>query len=619
MQDEILSPVLPSDSNAVPRYNIIGQDGDTLFPNVQLQLQNKIIQEGTPFDTEHILPSSVCTLLGLPASATPAEAYQKLQEIKLAIDSKASTGEAQAGSDDTKYMTALKTAQAIIAKIASQQEAQTGADNTKIMTPLRVSQQITSKIATQGEAQAGTSDSKLMTPLKVKQAIGSAADTVLDQTTGQRISVKSRLGKVGISSSTARIQYASTVPWGNPDVWFFAGGKLWYGSSYEQSNNNYAYVSWATKGSDGRYLFTGRKNISSVYRERNYINVIPMVGQSAALGCVVNTTANAYILRFSNVAVSAAVVGDMCFLLPNGCNGYLKSNQLYWAASMGTAFTSISHTGSIVLGAYQNVLYTGTVASDGSYVSVNKIDFSSGSPVVANSILTLSMGTKGWSNVRLNSWQVLTYDLTNNNVYLIIYFRSSATNNIAICPMLLRINLATLDNNWASLTQPDLSQNNDLPLMYWFSTATDLYSLTNDSFGLPTLVKCNLNNPTMVITQRYGEAVAIQVPNNNTGLSVRFNQSLHGYYPTQSGMSLCNPDTFDIIRVSAGMSVGSTDGAVFLKIPDSMMYWLDTQYNTLDILGGSYNLDVNSSGDTTTQDFVFPGTVGSRYDLYTDN
>lgn len=618
MQDEILSPVLPSDSNAVPRYNIIGQDGDTLFPNVQLQLQNEIIQEGTPFDTEHILPSSVCTLLGLPASATPAEAYQKLQEIKLAIDSKASTQEAQAGSDDTKYMTALKTAQAIIAKVASQQEAQTGTDNTKIMTPLRVSQQITSKIATQGEAQAGTSDSKLMTPLKVKQAVGSAADTVLDQTTGQRISVKSRLGKVGISSSTARISQDNTLSWYNPNVWFFAGGKLWCGASYGQSNYNYAYVSWTTKGFDGRYLFMGRKNISSVYRESNYINVEPMVGQSVALGCIVRTVVNSYILRFSDAAVSAAVNGNACFLLPNSCNGYIYDNQLYWAASMGASFTSIGRTANLVLGAYQNVLYTGTFARDGSYVSVNKIDFSSGSPVVANSILTLSMGTKGWSNVIIDSWQVVTYDPTNNNVYLVVYFRDSTTSISAVGPMLLRINLVTLDNNWASLTKPDLSAYNTPSLIYWFSTATDLYAFY-DNVNIPTLVKCNLNNPTMVITQRYDAAIAVQAQNRNTGLSVRFNQSLHGYYPTPSGRFLGNPDTFDFIRVSAGVRVSDTDGAVSLEVPDSMMYWLDTQYDTLDILGGSYDLGNNTSGSTVTHDFAFPGTVGVQYDLYTDN
>lgn len=619
MQDEILSPVLPSDSNAVPRYNIIGQDGNTLFPNVQLQLQNEIIQEGTPFDTEHILPSSVCTLLGLPASATPAEAYQKLQEIKLAIDSKASTQEAQAGSDDTKYMTALKTAQAIIAKVASQQEAQTGADNTKIMTPLRVSQQITSKIATQGEAQAGTSDSKLMTPLKVKQAVGSAADTVLDQTTGQRISVKSRLGKVGISPSMARISQDNTLSWYNPNVWFFAGGKLWYGASYGQSNSNYAYVSWATKGSDGRYLFTSRKNISSMYRESNYVDVRPMVGQSAALGCIVNTSRTAHILRFSDASVSVAVDNSSnAFLLPNGCNGYLQSNQIYWAASVGTSFTNISHTANIVLGAYQNILYTGTFASDGSYMTVNKIDFSSGSPVIANSILTLSMGTKGWSNVIMNSWQVVTYDPTNNNVYLVVYFRDSTTTISAISPMLLRINLATLDNNWASLTKPDLSANNTPSLIYWFSTATDLYAFYANA-DIPTLVKCNLNNPIMVITQRYDAAMAVQAPNNNIGLSVRFNQSLHGYYPTPSGMLLGNPDTFDFIRVSAGVRVSDTDGAVSLEVPDSMMYWLDTQYDTLDILGGSYDLGNNTSGSTATYDFAFPGTVGVQYDLYTDN
>jgi hypothetical protein len=57
----------------------------------------------------------------------------------------ASQAEAEAGEDNTKAMTALRTSQAIAAlqrAIASQAEAEAGTDNTKDMTPLRVAQAI---------------------------------------------------------------------------------------------------------------------------------------------------------------------------------------------------------------------------------------------------------------------------------------------------------------------------------------------------------------------------------------------------------------------------------------------------------------------------------------------
>lgn len=49
-KDEILLPVLDSDATAVPRYNIIGPDGKTLYKNVSLKLMNGIAQEGTPIN-----------------------------------------------------------------------------------------------------------------------------------------------------------------------------------------------------------------------------------------------------------------------------------------------------------------------------------------------------------------------------------------------------------------------------------------------------------------------------------------------------------------------------------------------------------------------------------------
>ena len=55
---------------------------------------------------------------------------------------KASQAEAEAGTDDIKMMTPLKTKEAILANIATDAEATAGTDNTKMMTPLRVKEAI---------------------------------------------------------------------------------------------------------------------------------------------------------------------------------------------------------------------------------------------------------------------------------------------------------------------------------------------------------------------------------------------------------------------------------------------------------------------------------------------
>ena len=80
----------------------------------------------------------------------------------------ASQAEAEAGTDNTKYMSPLRVAQAIDvqsipAQIASQPEAVAGLDNTKMMTPLRVSQALSGRlnIAPQGRLTL-ISDSAIM-------------------------------------------------------------------------------------------------------------------------------------------------------------------------------------------------------------------------------------------------------------------------------------------------------------------------------------------------------------------------------------------------------------------------------------------------------------------------
>ena len=76
----------------------------------------------------------------------------------------ASTQEAQAGADDTKYMTALKTSQTIGAKVASKPEAEAGTDNSKLMTPLRTKQFVINDLPNEHRAGHVLFRPSLMTP-----------------------------------------------------------------------------------------------------------------------------------------------------------------------------------------------------------------------------------------------------------------------------------------------------------------------------------------------------------------------------------------------------------------------------------------------------------------------
>ncbi|MFZ9315656.1 MAG: hypothetical protein ACO24P_00265 [Candidatus Nanopelagicaceae bacterium] len=99
----------------------------------------------------------------------------------------ASQAEAEAGTDTTKVMSPLRTVQAIDAQVvlASQAEAEAGTDSVKFMSPLRTAQAIASlspapTFATQAEAEAGTDTTKVMSPLTTKQAITALAASSTD-------------------------------------------------------------------------------------------------------------------------------------------------------------------------------------------------------------------------------------------------------------------------------------------------------------------------------------------------------------------------------------------------------------------------------------------------------
>lgn len=102
MQDEILNPVLSTDTVAVPRYDILGSDGSVLQQNVELRLKNTTVQDGTPYNKESVLPDSLCTDLGISATSTPAGAFRSLLNKINQIISSYRTAAAQDNIDAKK-------------------------------------------------------------------------------------------------------------------------------------------------------------------------------------------------------------------------------------------------------------------------------------------------------------------------------------------------------------------------------------------------------------------------------------------------------------------------------------------------------------------------------------
>lgn len=78
MQNEILKPVLSTDETPVPRYDIVNPNGNVVQHNVEIRLNNEVEREGTPYDADSVLPATLCRKLGLPDSATPADAFAEV-------------------------------------------------------------------------------------------------------------------------------------------------------------------------------------------------------------------------------------------------------------------------------------------------------------------------------------------------------------------------------------------------------------------------------------------------------------------------------------------------------------------------------------------------------------
>lgn len=70
MKDEILAKALDSDTEIVPRYDVVLPDGTKVAENAEIVLKNPVTQEGTPYNKEAVLQDATAALYGLGDNAT---------------------------------------------------------------------------------------------------------------------------------------------------------------------------------------------------------------------------------------------------------------------------------------------------------------------------------------------------------------------------------------------------------------------------------------------------------------------------------------------------------------------------------------------------------------------
>ena len=83
MKDEILGKALASDTEIVPRYDVVLPDGTKVAENAEIVLKNPVTQEGTPYNKESVLQDETASLYGLDGSATVDGVLQYIGKYNL--------------------------------------------------------------------------------------------------------------------------------------------------------------------------------------------------------------------------------------------------------------------------------------------------------------------------------------------------------------------------------------------------------------------------------------------------------------------------------------------------------------------------------------------------------
>jgi hypothetical protein len=162
-----LNVPLIQDTNFENQGGFFPQTHENLFDKVFQILQKLSDELSRTLKTSVISEENADELLStiITSAASAASSASSANEDAIAAAASAAAAEAAAGS----------------VTLASQAEAEAGSDNTKYMSALRVKQSIATNVvlASQAEAEAGSDNAKTMTSLRVKQAIVANAPKTL--------------------------------------------------------------------------------------------------------------------------------------------------------------------------------------------------------------------------------------------------------------------------------------------------------------------------------------------------------------------------------------------------------------------------------------------------------
>lgn len=328
------------------------------------------------------------------------------------------------------------------------------------------------------EATTGTNDTKYMTPLKTKQAIGTAAETVLDLTTGKLINVQSVFEKFALSPLSIKLHAQSDTSSTNGRK---ISGPLGIGVLFENTIFNGGVFSGYT-GSSWRYstlLFQtpltpltpdkeptvmknwGEENSNS---DRVYPGVDSLIAVSSG-GDILNLRKNC-ILDLSRKLISPSfsnsylrgVYGTSGYW---GCiylkDGSLTINYLNRGTDSGS-FKTLS-----IAGKWENIRPIG-VRGEKLYLlggiydynnvtqyQVISVDFTNDSPMATTGVITFDITRI--SGGRDLSMKPLFHDA--DNCYILASYRTSSDGPGKVFTRAVRFSMVDHTSNWTELNSGD--------------------------------------------------------------------------------------------------------------------------------------------------------------------
>lgn len=366
-------------------------------------------------------------------------------------------------------------------------------------------------LATQNEAVTGTNNTKWMSPLQVKNAIGTSGDTVKDLTTGEKVSIRTRISEYGLSGisflPTGLTMATRTAP-----VFCYNPTQSKMFVVYKKNSDGYIYVGYFSTSSAGEKTITELAQINNNGNgfnddggsfvkffqvggqiDGNIVGIQHMTLSGTYTNFLLNTKTNNLSAGANGSAIGSSYPEDRFFSTTNYWGGgnwtYPTTSVFYKAHGNGGSFSNVSlntPTGCIPIGVYSDTLYflEPDALNYPTLYKLGKIVFSA-SPTITQGLDTYNFTAKSWANATAGQNRLAAVFQDSRYIYLSV---SAYINAYLISATLLKIDMIDGSSNWASIPIPVNSGINAAPynagtaaagnkIAYYGTVGTSAYAL----------------------------------------------------------------------------------------------------------------------------------------------